>query len=754
MRSVQSWSDGAPRGPEADGELDLRALGAALWRRKALILLPTIVVAILTLLAVNSISPRYKSEARIVVESRENVFLRPEAEKSVDRSGADQEAVATQVQIIQSRDIARQVIKELKLNERPDFDPVLNGVSPLSAVLSLIGIGQDRLRMTPEERVMENYFSRLTVSAIERSRVITIEFKSGDPELSANVVNAIVDAYLRLAQVAKQEQTRNASAYLASEIDKLQTAALEAEQKVEDFRAKSNLFVGTNATSLSNQQLGELNSQLAAARAQKADLDAKSRLIREMLKAGRSVESADIINSDILKRLVEQRVLLRAQLAEQSSTLLPRHPRIQELNAQISSLDAQMRTELQRIVVSLENDARIAAARIEATNENLDRMKQQIGSASAQDVRLRALEREAKAQRDLLESYLARYREAVARDNIDASPAEARVISRATVSNVPAFPKKLPILLIATLATAFLMSAFVLAAEILKQGAPHMLGRTSREDVLIVERASAVGPSGVSTVSGGQGAASGSVLARLWRNRKSATKPEASDSEETSAAGNVPDERLAVPMGEPTAKPVAGLAIGDIALALRELGEPGRRIAAIGAARNVGTTHAALELARALANAGGRVVLADLSLKAPNLSVLSTDPDAPGLADLVQNKASFADIVTRDKFSRVHIVGTGKVDGDMSMILTSARLAMTLDALAQAYDHLVIDAGAMPDTMLQTIAQYAPRAMLVVPDPGAESAMAERQTLMAAGFTDVVPVRGAPVNGMSASAAA
>ncbi len=75
------------------------------------------------------IAPRYKSEAKIMVEGRENVFLRPEAEKGIDRGAADQEAIATQVQVLQSRDIARQVIQELKLNERPEFDPVLSGTS-------------------------------------------------------------------------------------------------------------------------------------------------------------------------------------------------------------------------------------------------------------------------------------------------------------------------------------------------------------------------------------------------------------------------------------------------------------------------------------------------------------------------------------------------------------------------------------------------------------------------------------------------
>ncbi|MFL5095551.1 MAG: GNVR domain-containing protein, partial [Xanthobacteraceae bacterium] len=93
--------------------------------------------------------------------------------------------------------------------------------------------------------------------------------------------------------------------------------------------------------------------------------------------------------------------------------------------------------------------------------------KAQAAASGGQDVELRALEREAKAQRDLLESYLAKYREANARDSMSSAPAEARIISRAILSNTPSFPKKVPIVLIATLATLILSAAAITTGELL-----------------------------------------------------------------------------------------------------------------------------------------------------------------------------------------------------------------------------------------------------------------------------------------------
>jgi uncharacterized protein involved in exopolysaccharide biosynthesis/Mrp family chromosome partitioning ATPase len=731
MHSVRS--DGGVGVMETDSELDLRALGTALWHRKWLVLIPTLAVAATTLVVVNTITPKYRSEAKVMVEGRENVFLRPEAEKSIERAAADQEAVATQVQVLQSRDIARQVIRELKLTERPEFDPVRNGVSGIGAFLSALGLGRDRLKMSPEERAMEIYYERLTVTAVERSRVITIEFLSEDPELAAKVVNAIVDAYVKLQQQAKLEQTRSASAYLASEIEQLRKTVQEADAKVEDFRAKANLYIGNNERSINTQQLGELTSQLATARAQKADLEARSRIIRDMLKSGKPVESADIVNSDLLKRLVEQRVLLRAQLAEQSSTLLERHPRIQELNAQINALDTQMRGELARLVTSIENDARIANARVDATNEAVDRLKKQISGASPQDVQLRALEREAKAQRDLLESYLARYREATARENIEAVPAEVRIISRATVSNIPAYPKALPILLVATLATLFLAAAFVLTGEIMRQGGPiRALAPFDLEEPLTSEMP-------VSTPS----AARKSLLASLFRKKKEA------EVDAPGGAKDVVEQAGSADIASEPAEPIQNLA-----RSLALLGDAGRRIAVVGTGRNVGTTYAALGLARALSAQGGRVVLADLALNAPNLSIMSTDPQAPGFAELARGTASFGDVITRDKFSRIHLVATGRVMGDADAILASPRLTVTLEALARAYDYVVIDAGAIADASTPYFARIAPRAVLVAKDAGDPVTQVARELLVAAGFKDVTVFLGMRDAASTESAAA
>jgi polysaccharide biosynthesis transport protein len=738
-----------------DGELDLGAVGRALARKKWWVLGPAIAVAAMTFVGVNLLTPRYKSEARIIIEGRENIFYRPEAEKGTlerDRT-IDPEAVTSQVQLALSRDLARQVIKQLKLGDLPEFDSALRGVSLIRYSLGFIGLAKDPLSMTPEERVLEAYYERLTVFPVDKSRVIAIEFQSADPELAARIANTIADTYLTLQQSARQGQTRAAGQWLSGQIEVMRKLVAEAEGKVEEFRGKTNLFIGSNNTTLSSQTLGESNRDLAAARSQKAELESKARVIRDLLKRGGGLESSNLFDSERIRRLTEQRAAARALLSEQSSTLLDNHPRIKELKAQIAGFDRQIRDEAVSVATSLETDAKIAGARVEQLSSGLDQLKQQAVSTNGQDVELRALEREAKAQRDLLESYLAKYREASARDSVGAVPPDARIISGAFASNTPYFPKKLPIVLIATLATLFVSAGFITTGELLAgnvyraEGAPDGASVARVAEPVMQYAADPVLEPAVAPVLAEPPAR---AAKRGWMPSLSRSKAAEASAE---APADVPVEGPAAmpadPFAEqPVAAPVAAdappaedeLTIEAMAEALREAGDVGKRIAVVGAARSIGTTPTAVALARALSR-DARVMLIDFALERPNLATISTDPRAPGLAELARGTASFAQVITRDRFSRVQMIAAGRVGTDAAAVVMSDRLTVGIDALSRTYDHVVIDAGAaMPP---ERIARLAPCGVLVAHGIAAAQANAVRTRLGESGFTDIAVFAGA-----------
>ena len=596
----------------------MRGLGRLLWQKKALILGVTLCAAGAAFVVVNAITPRFRSEARLLLESRENVFLRADADKAVDRSTIDPEAVTSQTQVVLSRDLAREVIAKEKLADNPEFDPSIGGLTPLRTILGLIGIGRSPTEMTKEERTLEAYYDRLNVSAIDKSRVITVDFSSANADLAARVANTIAETYLMMQQVAKQDQTRAAGNWLAGEIEKMRKRVAEAEAKVEEYRTRTNLFVGSNNTSLPNQQLTELNSQIAAARGQQADLQARANQLRELIRSGKPIESSDIANSESMRRMIEQRIALRSQLAEQSTTLLDQHPRIKELKAQIAEIDRQIRTEGERLARQLDNDAKLAGDRLESLKDSLNQVKKSASQTNEQDVQLRALEREAKTQRDLLESYLTKYREASARDSINAAPPEARIISRASPALKPAYPKKLPTVLIAAFAGFALSSGFIVTGALL------------------------AGPGGEPAPAAAYpyAYAPAAYAAPGYDPRMAMAAPTMAPPvlpPDTPLTPRVHAPPLTPAMGSglaPAIVPLPVSTIDQVARNLRQSGEAGRRVTVVGGARNVGTTYAAITLARTLAREAN-VVLVDLAFSAPNLSVISTDPNAPGIAELV-----------------------------------------------------------------------------------------------------------------------
>jgi polysaccharide biosynthesis transport protein len=576
-----------------------------------------------------------------------------------------------------SRDLAREIIKSNKLAERPEFDPVLQGVSPLKAVTALFGIGRDPFAMTPDERVMEAYYERLKVHAIDNSLVILVEFQSRDPELAARVANSVAENYFVLQPNFRREQATSKSQLLSGELDSLRKRVAEAEARVDQFRSQSSLSVGgTSESALSDQQIGDLNTQLNNARALKSDAETKARLVREMVQGGRPIEASELLNSELIRRLFEQRLALRVQLAEQLSTLLDGHPRIKQLKAQLADLDGQLRDEAGKVARTMDNEARVAGSRVEGLSATLDQSRKQATSNNGQDVQLRALEREAKVQRDLLEASLAKYREVNTRENLNAAPVNGRIISRATVSNTPVYPNKLPIVLIATLTTLILSAGAIATTE--------LLGGTR----LALSIPTMV-PEGVSA------------------------QPSASNSNAP------PDHAPALQQGpEILIESISAIApeLADVEQAaddLRKAGDNSRKITILGSAAAEGITLTALTLSRLIAR-NRAVVLVDLSGSSPAVAAVSVDPAAPGLAELMLGEASFSEVITKDRLSRVHLVKAGRAGFDRAL-LHSPRLAVAIDALLRVYDYVLLDAGAASDLPAELLATHSHA--VVVPDP-------------------------------------
>jgi Mrp family chromosome partitioning ATPase len=260
--------------------------------------------------------------------------------------------------------------------------------------------------------------------------------------------------------------------------------------------------------------------------------------------------------------------------------------------------------------------------------------------------------------------------------------------------------------LIATLATLLLSSGLIVTAELLSMTAPGAGGA-------VVSKAAAAT------------AETAAVPAR---------EPNFAPPTIAQAATPEPVPQEAQPQAEPAMDEIE-----QLATMLRESGKAAHKVTVLGTASGDAVTLTALALARLIAR-DTRVVIVDLAASSPILAAVSVDPNAPGLAELMQGEASFSQVISRDRLSRAQIVNAGRPGFDRAL-LQSPRLALAIDALLRVYDHVLLDAGTASDLPAELLTTGA-RAVVVPEasmDDDSRALMCDQ--LRAAGFSEVDMLR-------------
>lgn len=639
-----------------DGAIDLRTLGRRVAARKWWIIVPTALAVAGMFAFVNAVKPRYTADAKVFLDNQESYYTRPDKMDLASGEKLDPEAVMSQVQLVTSRELSREAIAELKLAGDPEFDPLAKGVSALDRVMILMGVQRNPASMSPEDRILDKFSEKLLVFQVPKTRVLQIEFTSEKPELAARAANVIANLYIKKRSAAKKGDTLKARDWLAETIRTLRPKVEEANLAVARFRDQNGLLRGPSDRTTVSQELGELTTKLSDARSQQSDAQAKSSIIKRMLRSGRIMDIPDVAKDELIRRIAEQRVNLRSQLALELRTLLPGHPRVKELQSQVAALDVELRQAAEKVARTLDNDATLAESRIKFLEAELGKRRQAAGEGGEKDAQLKMLEQEAATLDAQLQSAIGKFNDANAREFADSTPPDVRLVSPATEPLLPTFPKKIPMLLLALLGGLTLSGGLVVTRELLSGSArvvapPPPPEELSSDDNLPVAAR-------ISDDADGSARDIGAPPAARTGARAAAEKPDdAASFDEICAA----------------------------LIAMRREGEASR-VLVTGVREAVGG-QAALRLARALSRRG-RAILVDLTDSAGPTTALDLDA-AGGLGDLIDGDLSFAEAIHRDVATRLHVLPAGRsLDGDAPLDRTLVRDALA--ALSATYDHIVI----------------------------------------------------------------
>jgi len=347
--------------------------------------------------------------------------------------------VSSQIELVKSRDTLLAVVRTQNLTQVPEFNG--SSSSPLS-FLSKIFKKPSAAKAQPDDVAADTLGDHLQVTRERDSAVINITVRSTDPALAARLANAVADADVSRRAGLSLSDTADASQWLEQQITQLRQRVSDAETKVANFKVDNDLYTGTNSTSLTDQQMADMSAQITAAQGRRSTAQSRSALIRGLIAAGQPIDGIDDVrNSVTIQQLMQQKAQLTSQKAQLLATLLPTHPSVMAVTAQLAAIDRQITIEGRRVADALDAEAKIEDASISSLQKNLDDLKAKAGDATKQGVTLDSLEREAKADRDLLESYMTRYRDATARTDSNSTLPDLRVVTYSVPSTTPSSPK-------------------------------------------------------------------------------------------------------------------------------------------------------------------------------------------------------------------------------------------------------------------------------------------------------------------------
>jgi len=657
---------------DQDVDIDLGQLVRAVWARRLKILTITALGAGVAFAGAKIVSPQYRSETRVLIEPRAPAFANTQTNDASAGPLLDELNISSQVQILQSADLIKQVINNLKLYNLPEFDAAANG-SALTDILVALHLKKNPLENPPEERVIDAFTQRLQVYQVPGSRVIGITFTSKDPKLAASIPNAMAQVYLAIQSGAKLASNTEATRWLEPEIDNLRQKVGEAEKKVADYRTTHGLLQTNGTTTFTAQQLNDISIELTRVRTDKANAEARAQAVRNALSSGEPSDTlSDIMSSQSIQRLKATESGLQSQISDLQTSLLNNHPRLKSLRAQLADIRTQIRQETQKILASIENETKVADLRAKELEQQSDTLQANSARAGEDAVGLNALEREANAQRQLLETYLVRYREAASRADRNSSPADARIVSKAIEQVDPYFPKVVPIVVVAAVATLIMSAIVIMLSELfsgraLRPVETTNVGATDVEATNIAERVEEEG----------QGEAAPVPAPKLVRPSM------------LTAAMDDEEEPEAEPVKEAPADDNE-FSVSSVASYLTDCRAP--LAVSISPSGDNGSA-ATVALARVLADTGRRVILVDMTGSGYPSELMAENPEALGVTDLLCGEAAFGETIHGDRMSDAHLIPQGVSDVRRAMRGVD-RLSLLLDALTSAYDIVIVECGA------------------------------------------------------------
>ncbi|CUX44999.1 Exopolysaccharide polymerization/transport protein [Agrobacterium tumefaciens str. CFBP 5621] len=653
--------------------IDIDAALAIIRRQWRIVLAAIAVAGAIGLAFAATAVPVYSATATLLIDRNNSQIV--EQLSTIGGVIEDEASILSQVEVLQSETIGLAVVDSLKLTENQEFRATRASLlsSIFGTIRSLVNVSQWFSPAKKESVIDDGTLKRslsdqllngLSVKRIGRTYALELTYNSTSPVLAAQIVNAVASAYLLDKLNSKYEATRRASDWLSDRIAELRQRALDTDLAVQKFRAEHNLISTGNNSLLSDQQLAESNSALILAQSETAKARARVQRIEHIL-ATDDVDGVvtDILDSSVANDLRKKYLESSKIEAEITRRLGSNHIQAVRLRNEMQEYRRLMFQEISRIAQSYKSDLEVSEAKEKSLAESVAKATDISNSASETQVQLRELQREAETYKNMYQTFLQRYQEAMQQQSFPVT--EARVISKAMPPRIPSKPNK-PIIL----ALFMIMGAAAGGGIAMFREFRDRFFRTGEQvrDVLGLEFLGNTPlipnkPTTEAPESGHPGLTLPTSVARY-----------AVDHPLSSFAETLRSTRLAIDLGI-SAKSGA------------------RIVGVVSALPSEGKSTISINLAQLLAGQGARVLLLDADIRNPGATRAMARRASEGLLEVLLEGRSVQDVLLRDEKTKLAFLPTVVKQRvpHSSELLTSAQMHKLLAEASNAFDYIIVD---------------------------------------------------------------
>jgi len=440
--------------PENDS-LDIRRYFQVLLKRKWLI--AAVVGTVLLLVAIQSFTttPLYRATARVQIDPEAaNILPYKDVYESAERYLSSEIYLQTELEILQSRALARRVIDRLNLANDPRFkEPVSQGVviSQVGwlkhAIASLKpGGAEDRRKLTGEDpaagaqenrAVLDTFTDRLDVEQVPNSRLVEISWISPNPGLAAAVSDTLAEEFIEQNLQTKFEANTRATEFLKKQLQDMKGKVEKSEQELVKYARENNIVsIGPDRGSIVLQTLEDLNRQMTTVEGDLIGKTADFQAVRDATPENfpQSLRTPSI-------SLLEERLFgLQQNLASLTAQFGNEWPAVIQVRQQIQEVEQQLKREKKETINRVQSEYRVAVNRRQMLLGALNRQKAQANQLNQDSIEYNILQREVDTNRQLYEGLLQRLKETGISAGMRTS--NIHVVDHAEVPDAPYSPQR------------------------------------------------------------------------------------------------------------------------------------------------------------------------------------------------------------------------------------------------------------------------------------------------------------------------